>query len=510
MLSHSPPFPLIVYYGGGRRLPAKDEQGALLALQKRDRIRSIDLCASTSNLDKILAVMNEPFPKLEDLALSVKHKGWEDPPDPPQFPSTFQAPRLRYLDLNKMLNEEGLPQLPSLSGLQYLRLTGIIEPTDLPLECLVSSLSLMPQLKYLGLGFYSPFFSDDIAREMVDLPNVKQILLPKLSEIFFSGDSRYLDGLAARIRSPSLEKFYVTFPKEPTSTLRHLSELLSTAENLRCPIASIEFSGTQVDDPKVTIRMCGLEPTIECWPQFACFQIIFWCRPLNIQVASARQICAALTPVLSAVKKLHLYLGGAHWQPDREGDIEPAAWRGLLRPFCKVEKLHIDPCLIWDLTLALGSNDVARSKEILPELCKLTRPDYARFREAFDEFIAGRREVGQHIRKCRRPPMPWFGNDREEEDDGDGDDDDDDDDDDDEDSGGGENESEIDGEEDEGRDAEGGQEQGDSESESHMASDPDSWTSDGSGCCTELDSDYDRGVSSLRYRFIDRPSNIPY
>jgi len=504
MLSHSPPFPLIVYYGGGRRLPARDEQGALLALQKRDRVRSIELCASTSNLDKILAVMNEPFPKLEDLALSVKHKVWDDPPDPPQFPSALQAPRLRHLNLNKMLNEEGLPQLPSLSGLQYLKLTGIIEPTDLPLECLASSLSLMPQLKYLGIGFDSPFFHDDIAREMVDVQNVKRILLPKLSEIFFSGDSRYLDGLAARISAPSLEKFHVTFLKEPTSTLPHLSGLLSTAENLRCPIASIEFSGTQVDDPKVTIRMCGLEQTIECWPQFACFQIIFWCRPLNIQVASARHICAALTPVLSGVKKLHLYLGGARWQPEREGDIDAATWHGLLRPFCQVEKLQIDPCLIWDLTLALGSNDVARSREILPELCKLTRPDYARFREAFDEFIARRREVGQHIRKCRRPPMPWFGDDCEDEDeDEDGEDED-------EDSGGGEDESESDGEEDEERDAEDEQEQGDTEPESYTASDPDCWTSDGSGCCTELDSDYDRGVSSLRYRFIDRPSNIPY
>ena len=45
---------------------------------------------------------------------------------------------------------------------------------------------------------------------------------------------------------------------------------------------------------------------------------------------------------------------------------------GLLRPFGKVEKLQIDPCLIWDVTVALGSNDVARSREILPELCELT------------------------------------------------------------------------------------------------------------------------------------------
>ena len=85
--------------------------------------------------------------------------------------------------------------------------------------------------------------------------------------------------------------------------------------------------------------------------------------------------------------------------------------------------------------------------------------------------------------------MPWFG------DDGEGDDDED------------EN---SDREEDEERDTEIEQEQGDSESASHMASDSHSWTSDDSGCCTELDSDYGQGVSSLRYRLIDRPCNLQY
>ena len=481
MLVYSPPFPLIVYYDKRQRLSAQDEKGALLALQKRDRVHSIELRASASNLDKILAVMNGPFPKLEDLALSVKYNGWGEPPNCPRFPSAFEAPRLRHLNLNQILGEKGFSHLPSLSGLQYLRLTGILEPPDIPLECLASCLLTMPQLEYLGLGFDTSFATDDIWRKEVDVPNAKWIPLPKLSELFFSGDSIYLDGLAARISAPSLEKVYVTFLKEPTSTLSHLSRLLSAAKKLKYPIASIEFSGTQVDDSKVTIRMCGLEQTIECWPQFAGFQIVFRCWPLNVQVASAGQICAALTSMFSEVKKLHLYLEGARWQPAQGGDIvEDATWHGLLGPFRKVEKLQIDPCLVWDLTLALGSNDVPRSREILPELCKLTRPDYARFREAFDEFIAGRQEVGQHIRKCRRPPMPWFGED-------------------DKDSGGEEDESEDDGKDE--------QEQGDSESESR---DSDSWTSDGSGCCTELDSDYDRGVSSLRYRFIDRPSNIRY
>src|SRR6266853_4261198 len=58
MLSHSPPLPLIVDYGAQRRLPTKDEEGALLALQNRDRVRSIDLYASIVSLDKLLAVMN--------------------------------------------------------------------------------------------------------------------------------------------------------------------------------------------------------------------------------------------------------------------------------------------------------------------------------------------------------------------------------------------------------------------------------------------------------------------
>ena len=35
---------------------------------------------------------------------------------------------------------------------------------------------------------------------------------------------------------------------------------------------------------------------------------------------------------------------------------------------CKVEKLQINPCLLWDLALALDSNGIALSRETLPEL----------------------------------------------------------------------------------------------------------------------------------------------
>ncbi|KAH9976520.1 hypothetical protein BJV74DRAFT_170112 [Russula compacta] len=70
MLNHFPPLPLIVSYGRGLPLTAKDEEGALLALQQHDRVRSIVLGVSSSTLEKFFAVMNRSFPALKLLELS--------------------------------------------------------------------------------------------------------------------------------------------------------------------------------------------------------------------------------------------------------------------------------------------------------------------------------------------------------------------------------------------------------------------------------------------------------
>jgi hypothetical protein len=355
----------------------------------------------------------------------------------------------------------------------------------------------MPELYYLGIGFYFDVPSDYIKRALVDTTNAQQIVLPNLSEVFFAGGSSYLESLAGWISAPILEKFYVTFVKEPSSTLPYLSRFLSSAENFRLPVASIEFSGTGMDDPKVTIRMSSLEQTMDCWSQFACFQIIFQCPPLNVQVASTAQICTAIAPVLSAVKKLHLCLDGDRWQFGQDGDIENATWHTLLKPFRAVEKLQVDPGLMEDLSLALCPDDIAPPTHILPQLRKLTRPDYARFRDAFDGFIAVRQDAGQRIVKRRRPPMPWFGSDSEEEN---GTDQDDDDWEDDEREVVVDEESEVEREE---LGAEGGREEDDSDAERDP--DSDSGSSDDGGFCTEVDSDSDFKLSALTYRLIDRP-----
>ena len=427
MLSHFPQLHLIIDYGRRRPLPAQDENGVLLALQHHDRIRYIDMHISSDFAELLFAVMNGPFSVLEHLALCVVYPDVDEDesegnePDPPQLPPTFQAPHLQYLDLNRVgnLGEKGLPLLTSLSGLVSLTLIGIPVSFYLPIEYLASRLSLMPQLEYLGLEFVYYVPSDDIGKELV---NPKQISLPNLSEIYFKGDSSYLEGIAARIIAPLLMNFSATFLTEPSSTLLHLSRLLSSALQLRLPAASIKFSGTRVDDPNLAMCMASSERTLDLFPHFAPFRIVFPCQALDVQVASAERICSVLTPMLSAVEKLHLNLDGGRWNPwDDINDIENSTWHNLMRPFRKVEKLQIDSGLIDDMSRALCPNDNGPTVDILPELRKLTRPDYTRIGEAFDKFIATRREAGQHITKRRRPPIANSDSEEEEHDNDDSD-----------------------------------------------------------------------------------------
>jgi hypothetical protein len=427
MMSHPPQLHLILDYGDERPLPAKDEKGVLLALQSRDRIRYLDINTSFDSAEKLFAVMNGPFPVLEHLVLCVEYPDIDEDEDEdesegnkincPRLPPTFQAPHLQYLDLKRVgnLGDKELPLLASISGLESLTLIGIPVSHYLPLEYLASRLSLMPQLETLSLEFnyYDP--SDDMGGE---LANVKRISLPNLSSIFFKGDSAYLEGIAARITTaPLLTTFKATFLTEPSSALPHLTGLLTPASELRFPVASIKFSGIRVDDPEVAICMASSEQTLDVWPEFAPFHIIFSCNALDVQIESAIRLCTGLTSMLSAVKKLHLELDGGRWNFDDTEDIEEAMWLNLLRPFRNVEKLQVDCGLIVDLSFALDSNDNGPTTDILPELRKFTRPDYAGFGEAFDKFIATRREAGQHITKRRRPPIPYF----DEEDDNDDD-----------------------------------------------------------------------------------------
>ena len=99
VLAHSPPFPIIIDYGDeDREVTEQDEEGILLALRRPRRLRHIRLWMPTSNLRKLVAVMNGEFPMLEylyinpltsdDIGLSL--------------PATFKGPLLRHFSLRNV------------------------------------------------------------------------------------------------------------------------------------------------------------------------------------------------------------------------------------------------------------------------------------------------------------------------------------------------------------------------------------------------------------------------
>jgi hypothetical protein len=293
-------------------MSAKNE-GALLALRQHHRVRRISL--TEPGLEELYAVLDNPFPMLEDLTLRSL-----DPLFHTRLPETFSAPSLRHLNLYQIgdLFVPGIPLLSSISGLVTLCLREV-PPLALPVHYLVSCLSVMPQLENLSLGFgnalelqsssLSPLKSHK--RDQADLQTVQ---LPKLNKIFFKGACAYLEGLVSRIRTPVLACFAVTFSRRPTVPLSQLSEFLAATEELRYPISSLAFSDANENNPTVSITLANSERTAVQFPNDEPFRISLPCRSrLDGQVACAARVCTALSPLLSEVERLHLNYHATRW-----------------------------------------------------------------------------------------------------------------------------------------------------------------------------------------------------
>jgi len=95
MLAHSPPLPLTVDYRSGDGITAEDEEGILLALEQRHRVRHLRLGLPIQNLQKFIMAINEEFPILEYLIVYSSMKG----STAFTLPETLQAPNLRHLML---------------------------------------------------------------------------------------------------------------------------------------------------------------------------------------------------------------------------------------------------------------------------------------------------------------------------------------------------------------------------------------------------------------------------
>ena len=306
MLQHSPPLPLIVHIERIYHDITQPSNNITHALQYPDRVVYISI--DTWAIDReLLMALGKTFSALETFSLLV---GLFESPDRQflPFPENFAAPHLRTLHLNNV----SIFEVPSLltsaaTTLVSLRIEQIEDFSYLSPDELVECISSMPRLEKLSIRFFASFCLADTEREFWDT-QITCTVLSNLRELAFGGDSVYLEKMLALISTPLLQSFDVAFFSQPMLAIQHISEFLSTIQDLDSRAVSVSFSDTVT----ITYRPAQTSDSLSCIR----FGSDDETNRLNQQLATVTQICAAVGPALNTIEDVALKFGRCYVPDD--------------------------------------------------------------------------------------------------------------------------------------------------------------------------------------------------
>ena len=200
-----PPLPIVIWEEGYEYY---DVDNIIAILEHNDRVCQLGLLdIPNSEMERVLGVMQQPFPALRILALQL----WHSDKSAPVVPTSFlggSAPQLRLLTLNS-IPFPGLPNfLLSAPHLAYLNLTRIPHSGYISPEAMVACLSVLTRLETLIIDFES---SESRPEQNQPPPPQTRTLLPALTQLQFSGAGEYAEDLVARIDAPLLDKLKINF-----------------------------------------------------------------------------------------------------------------------------------------------------------------------------------------------------------------------------------------------------------------------------------------------------------
>jgi hypothetical protein len=229
MLAHSPPLPLTIDYSSDYGITAEDEDGLLLALEKRHRVRHIRIGLPVRNLRKLLMAIDEEFPILEYLILGSPNMGGTAL----MLPETLQAPNLRYFLLSGFACPIRSRLHPTATGLVSLFLFTNHPSAYFQPNVLLQWVSFIPQLECLTIAFKPAVVNRDVERQLTHTPITTHITLPNLHFFGFQGVSSYLVAVVYSITTPCLENLKIQLLDEREVSIPDLREFMKTTENLR-------------------------------------------------------------------------------------------------------------------------------------------------------------------------------------------------------------------------------------------------------------------------------------
>ena len=386
MLAHSPPLPLTVYYHGKDGITAEDEEGLLLALEQRHRVRHLCVGLPVQNLRKLVMAIDEEFPILEYLILGPR----KTDSAALMLPETLQAPNLHYVILNDFAFPIRSPLHPTATGIVTLALTIAHPSAYFQPNVLLQWISFIPQLETLVIGFRFAVPNRDVERQLTHTPITTHITLPNLRLFGFQGVSAYLEAVFCRIATPRLETLQIQLFKQLTFSVPRLQQFVDTTENLRFDYAVIVFMD-RVIYVGMSLREASTFPfvvTVDCWH-------------LDWQVSSVAQIFNGLSQVFSVMEHLDFRHEVHSHSSEEHNDVDRIEWRNLLRPFSNVKTLRVEDGLVEQLSHCLRLEDGELPLELLPELHELRYSGSGDTDNAFTSFIDARQNAGRPVTLVR-------------------------------------------------------------------------------------------------------------
>jgi hypothetical protein len=378
MLAHSPPLPLVVFYDHDD-VGAKDEEGLILALEQRDRVRRIRLRMNISKLQEFIMVISEEYLILEYLVISIPN------PSPDlclMLPETLQAPHLRHLVLSGLSLPIGSRLLTTAVGLVSFSLiiTNLSTYFLFQPHTLLQWISFMPQLETLMICSNAAF--PTIERQV---PIVTPITLPNLRWFFFQGSNAYLEAVVRQITTPRLEGLQIFFFEQYYFSVPCLSQFINTTKNLRFSKATLSFCHDQVDVGMYTREEADMLQSLHVHIPG---EDTLW------KVSAVAEISNSLSQLFSAVEHLTLKYDFDLWSLYV---INRNDWHKILRSFGNVKTLRISNEFVEMLSHCLQSDDGELPLDLLPELRELTYSKSRDRGDLFTSFINVRQNAGRPI-----------------------------------------------------------------------------------------------------------------
>ena len=381
-----PPLPIVIWvhsygeWGVDNLIPA---------LEQNDRLHIINLFnLPSSYLEKVLPVMQRPFPALTRLQL----RPIGEAVTPIMNPATFlggSAARLQTLILDGI----PFPELPKLllsaSHLVYLELWRISPSGYISPEALVTGLKGLTKLESLLIEFESPQCRPDPKTRRP--PPKRRTLLPVLHDLQFKGVCEYLEDLMAQIDTPLLDDLAITFFNQLIFRTPQLTQLITRTPKFKAhDEARVYFSDVDVS---VT-----LPQTID-----GELELVISCNQADWQLSCMAQICGESFPraVMAVVE--HLYIledGNFDWQEN----IENRQWLDFFVPFTSVKNLYISsnftPHIVLALQELVASGKREKTTLLLPALQTLFLEEplpAGPIQETIGQFVVARQLAGHPV-----------------------------------------------------------------------------------------------------------------